>query len=92
MQFILPLALSLLRLVVAQGSKPNAFALPPGFSLTAGQPTTLKWSPDTPGKVSLYLRSGASSDLDKGTLIKGQNIFFHTLNSNFAGQEEIKEN
>lgn len=68
-QFLLPLALSLLRLAAAQSS--NTFQIPPGFSLTAGQPTTLKWSPDTPGTVSLYLRTGASSALDKGQLIKG---------------------
>lgn len=66
---ILPVAASLLSVVLAQA--PNAFQIPPaGYALAAGQPTTLKWNPTTPGTVSLYLRSGASSALEKGELIE----------------------
>lgn len=70
---ILPLAASLLSLVCAQqGPGPNAFKIPKeGLSLAAGQPTTLTWNPTTPGTVSLFLRSGASSALDQGALIEG---------------------
>lgn len=65
---ILPLAASLLSLACAQ----NAFKIPKeGLSLAAGQPTTLTWDPTTPGTVSLFLRSGASSALDQGVLIEG---------------------
>ena len=68
---LIPVAASLLALALAQADKPNAFSIPPGFALKVGQPTTLKWSPDTSGTVSLYLRSGAMNALDKGILIKG---------------------
>lgn len=68
---ILPLAASLLSLVCAQGAGPNAFKIPKeGLALAAGQPTTLNWDPTTPGTISLYLRSGASSALDQGVLIE----------------------
>ncbi len=72
---ILPVAASLLSLVLAQSGGPNAFNIPPeGLSLVAGQPTELNWSPDTPGKVSLYLRSGDSGALDEGELIEGMSV------------------
>lgn len=72
---ILSATASLLSLAAAQNA--NAFKTPrEGYSLTAGKPTTLNWTPTTPGTVSLYLRSGASSALDKGELIQGSFLFF----------------
>lgn len=73
---ILPVAASLLSLVYAQATGPNAFKIPPtGFSLAAGQPTTLNWDPTTPGSVSLYLRSGASSALGERVLIECMSFY-----------------
>ena len=37
--------------------------------VTAGKPATIQWTPTTQGPVSLTLRSGAKSNLDKGTVI-----------------------
>ncbi|KAL9127209.1 MAG: hypothetical protein Q9217_003865 [Psora testacea] len=51
------------------GSNPNPFKVPEGFMLTAGQPSTIQWTPTTQGPVTLTLRDGAASNLDKGTVI-----------------------
>ena len=67
------LALAAMVAVALAASSDNPFAVPPGFSLTAGKPTTLKWDPTTPGTVTLVLRQGASNNLDKGSVIKGKN-------------------
>jgi len=48
---------------------PNAFNLPIGFNVTAGQPAQLTWGPTTGGTVTLVLRSGASSNLLQGVVI-----------------------
>ena len=66
---ILPLVTLLFSSLLAQAAD-NAFKIPPGFSVTAGQPTTIEWDPTTPGTVTLTLRDGASSDLNPGTVIK----------------------
>ncbi|KAL8799968.1 MAG: hypothetical protein Q9182_005505 [Xanthomendoza sp. 2 TL-2023] len=71
---------SFLALVAAQG-KPNPFTLPPGFMINAGQPTTITWQPTTGGTVSIRLRSGASSNLEEGTVIA-----YTTRNSDYALQ------
>ena len=60
----------LLAAVVAQtGTGPNPPTVSSGFMVTAGQPATLTWTPTTSGPVTLTLRSGAASDLNKGTVI-----------------------
>ena len=56
---------------VALAANPNPFNVPEGFSLTAGKPTTLKWTPTTPGTVTLRLREGPSNNLNEGTVIQG---------------------
>jgi len=57
---------------VALAANPNPFNIPSqGFALTAGQPTTLTWTPTTPGTVTLRLRQGASNNLEAGTVIQG---------------------
>lgn len=55
--------------VAAQSSTANPPKNPPGFMVTAGQPATFQWTPTTSGTVTLTLRSGAASDLNKGTVI-----------------------
>ncbi|KAL8657895.1 MAG: hypothetical protein Q9226_001468 [Calogaya cf. arnoldii] len=63
-------AASFLSLVAAQQpTGPNPFTLPPGFMITAGQPTTLTWTPTAGDTVSIRLREGASSNLEEGTVI-----------------------
>ncbi len=65
-------ALLFTAVLAQQSSGDNAFKIPPGgFSLVAGQPATIEWTPSTPGTVTLKLRSGANSALDSGTIIKG---------------------
>ena len=55
---------------VAQGgTKANPPTVPSDYSVTAGQPSTFTWKPTTQGPVTLTLRSGAASDLNKGTVI-----------------------
>lgn len=66
MRFSLVAALSSLAVVVLAG--PNPFIDVP--NLKAGKQTTLKWTPTTGGTVTLKLREGASSDLNKGTVIE----------------------
>jgi len=56
---------------VALAANPNPFNVPQGFALTAGKPTTLTWTPTTPGTVTLRLRQGASNNLEAGTVIQG---------------------
>ena len=56
--------------VALAAGQPNPFSVPEGFALTAGKPTTLKWTPTTPGTVTLTLREGSSNNLDQGTVIK----------------------
>ena len=48
---------------------PNPFKVPQGFSLTAGKPMNIQWTPTTSGTVTLRLRNGANSDLNSGTVI-----------------------
>ena len=55
--------------IVAAQSTDNPFKIDSGFMITAGMPTTIQWTPTTQGPVSLTLRSGASSNLNKGTVI-----------------------
>jgi Ser-Thr-rich glycosyl-phosphatidyl-inositol-anchored membrane family len=38
-------------------------------SLTAGKPTTIKWTPTTAGTITLQLRSGPADQLDTGITI-----------------------
>ena len=61
---------SLVAAVVAQSNGANPFNIPTGgYQLTAGKAQTFTWNPTTSGPVTLTLRSGASSSLDKGTVI-----------------------
>ncbi|EGP92321.1 unnamed protein product [Zymoseptoria tritici ST99CH_1A5] len=46
-----------------------AFTLNSTFAPTAGEPVDLTWSGSSSGTVTLVLRNGASSDLNKGTVI-----------------------
>ncbi|KAJ5577834.1 uncharacterized protein N7459_006798 [Penicillium hispanicum] len=56
--------------LTAASSTANAFNNPPGgYSFTAGQATTLKWTPSTSGTVSLRLQSDEVSTLMSGTAI-----------------------
>ena len=70
---LLSLASILLGLASAQtasGSNPNPFKIPEGgYSLTAGQSSTISWTPTTSGTVTINLRDGASSDLDTVTVV-----------------------
>jgi hypothetical protein len=74
MQFFTLLAVLAAPLVaVAQNSTsfgPNYFTLDSSFAATAGQPSSLKWTPTTGGTVTLVLRSGASSNLNTGLVIQ----------------------
>ncbi|KAL8902617.1 MAG: hypothetical protein Q9207_004544 [Kuettlingeria erythrocarpa] len=65
---LLYIASSVVALAAAQ-EKANPFTLPPGFMITAGQPTTITWDPTTQGTVSIRLREGASSNLEEGTVV-----------------------
>jgi len=48
----------------------NPFSIPSsGLAFTAGQATTIHWSPTTSGTITLVLRSGSSNDLNDGTVI-----------------------
>lgn len=55
--------------VAQSGGTSNPPTVPSSFMITAGQPATFTWKPTTSGPVSLTLRSGAASDLNKGTPI-----------------------
>lgn len=68
---LLYIAASLVALAAAQ-ERANPFTLPPGFMITAGEPTTITWNPTTQGTVSIRLRQGASSNLEEGTVIACQ--------------------
>lgn len=58
--------------LAAAQERANPFTLPPGFMITAGQPTTITWDPTTQGTVSIRLRAGASSNLEEGTVVACQ--------------------
>lgn len=74
---ILPFVTLLFSSVLAQTtSGDNAFKNTPGFSITAGQQTTIEWDPTTSGTVTLTLREGASNALTSGTVIQCMSQFF----------------
>ncbi|KAK3113020.1 hypothetical protein LTR53_010109 [Teratosphaeriaceae sp. CCFEE 6253] len=54
---------------VVFAQSPNPPNVPVGFAVTAGQSIDLSWKPTTQGTVTLVLRSGASSDLNVGSVI-----------------------
>lgn len=60
-------------LVAAQGGESNGsnpFNIPmDSLNTEAGQSVDLTWKPTTEGTVTIYLRSGASNNLNKGTPI-----------------------
>lgn len=62
-------------LVAAQGGESNGsnpFNIPKeSLNTEAGQTVDLTWDPTTEGTVTIYLRSGASNNLNKGTPIAG---------------------
>ncbi|KAL8712404.1 MAG: hypothetical protein Q9220_003252 [cf. Caloplaca sp. 1 TL-2023] len=67
---IVYVASCLLALAAAQApSGPNYFTLPAGFMINAGSSTPITWNPTTGGTVTIRLRSGASSDLESGTVV-----------------------
>lgn len=56
--------------VVAASSTANPFKIPNGgYTFTAGQATTLKWTPTTSGTVSLLLQHGEVTTPSEGTPI-----------------------
>lgn len=62
-------ALSAVATLVAADS-PNPFNIPKGgYSFTVGEPTTLKWQPNSDGTVSLKLQSGEVLTPDGGSTI-----------------------
>jgi hypothetical protein len=65
------LALSAFAALVA--AQDNAFNNPSsGYSFTAGQPTTLTWTPSTKGTVSLQLQWGPVTTADQGITIASE--------------------
>lgn len=69
MRSVLYLALSALA-AVAVADKPNPFNIPnQGYTFTVGEPTTLSWSPNTEGTVTLKLLTGAVTNPKDGTTI-----------------------
>lgn len=61
-------------LAFAQGTSEsngsNPFSIPTeSLNTEAGETVDLKWDPTTEGTVTIYLRSGASNDLNKGVAI-----------------------
>lgn len=77
MRFALLSNVACLLIVVVAQTTPTANPpkIPIGFMATAGQPTTFQWTPTTAGTVTLTLRSGAASDLNKGTIIQCKSVF-----------------
>ena len=72
MRFGLTLLVSALAALVVAQESPNAFEIPPeGYSLNAGEPYTFNWGNREGETVTLTLRTGASGDLDEGTVIQG---------------------
>jgi len=67
------LCYSIACLMTAAIAQTSSSASPPtvsdGYMVTAGKPSTFTWTPTTQGPVTLTLRSGAASDLNKGTVI-----------------------
>ncbi|MCJ1278563.1 hypothetical protein MMC21_006380 [Puttea exsequens] len=55
--------------IAQSGKTANPPTVSSSFMVTAGKPSTFTWKPTSPGPISLTLRSGASSNLDKGTVI-----------------------
>ncbi|KAK3713515.1 hypothetical protein LTR37_008473 [Vermiconidia calcicola] len=56
--------------LLALAQQANPFNIPPeGIAAEGGEPLTLEWEPTTSGTVSLILRSGASNNLNEGTMI-----------------------
>lgn len=50
----------------------NPPTIPIDYTVTTGTPSTFTWNPTTQGPVTLTLRSGAASNLNKGTVIAGK--------------------
>lgn len=64
------LATGLFAALAAAASTPNAFIDPVlGASFTAGQTSTLEWTPSTSGTVSLRLQWGALTTSTEGIAI-----------------------
>jgi hypothetical protein len=66
MRFINLLLVAFSALAVAQNPNP---IVPLEGTVTAGQPTTIKWTPTTEGTITLSLRSGPASNLGPPTVI-----------------------
>ncbi|KAF6236576.1 hypothetical protein HO173_005357 [Letharia columbiana] len=69
---VAPLSLiaCLLAAVAAQsGPTSNPPTTLPGFTVTAGTSSTFTWTPTTSGTVTLTLRNGPTSDLNKGIVL-----------------------
>jgi len=65
-----PLSILACIIAVALAQSPNPPKIPStGYTITAGQSSTFQWTPTTQGTVTLTLRNGAASDLNKGTVI-----------------------
>ena len=83
---ILAIAALSTAVLAQQATGPNPFKVPPGFSLTAGKPTNIQWTPTTQGTVTLRLREGANSDLSAGTVIGCE---LNSPNTYSAGKAKI---
>jgi hypothetical protein len=46
-----------------------------GYNIYAPESLPIKWTPDTPGPVTLTLRFGAANSLAQGTQIASKSIF-----------------
>lgn len=71
MRFSASTILAVVAVAAAQGTSDsngsNPFNIPPeGLNTEAGDTVDLTWQPTTEGTVTIYLRSGASNDLNKG--------------------------
>jgi len=67
---LLPILAAFARAQAGYNTFQNPFDIPSsGFSFTAGQQSTIRWTPTTEGSISLVLRSGDSNNLDEGTPI-----------------------
>lgn len=70
--FLAVAAAPLLAFAQGQGESngSNPFNIPTtSLNTEAGETVNLTWKPTTEGTVTIYLRSGASNDLNKGTAI-----------------------
>lgn len=90
-------AAAALAAVASAASTENAFNNPEGgYKFTAGKSTTLKWSPDTDGTVSLRLQTGKTTTSTSGTEIACESnaspvVCFHALTRVCSQHQEQRQ-